>query len=92
MAQVNGNRLNELIDLATNTVSRLIPILVGVALIVFIWGLITNLMSSNEEKRKEGRKIMVWGIIAIFVMVSIWGIVEYIQDVLGIDDIDIIRV
>jgi len=92
VAQVNGNRLNELIDLATNTVSRLIPILVGVALIVFIWGLITNLMSSNEEKRKEGRKIMVWGIIAIFVMVSIWGIVEYIQDVLGIDDIDIIRV
>ena len=83
----NPERVDGLITLISNSLARLVPILVGVAVLVFIWGLIRNLMSSNPERRAEGRRIMIWGIIAIFVIVSIWGIIEYIQDLLGIPDV-----
>lgn len=65
-------------------VGRLIPILVAFALIAFIWGLINFLLSADEEKRKSGKQIMLWGIIALFAIVSIWGIVNYIASIFGV--------
>lgn len=56
------------------------------ALLFFFWGLaLLILRAGNEEKRKEGKKVMLWGIIALFIIVSIWGITEYIQDALSIN-------
>ena len=64
----------------------LLPIMVGVAVIVFIWGLITFIAKAGDETaRKEGKTRMIWGVIALFVMVSIWGIVSYIGTTLQID-------
>ena len=55
-------------------------LLITIAIIVFFWGLIQYLLSINEaEKRNEGLKIMTYGIIALFVMVSIWGIIRLLQ-------------
>lgn len=66
----------ELIGLAT-------PVVVALALLGFFWGLATyllNLGSGGEDKdKKKGREIMVYGIITLFVMVSVWGIVNMIQ-------------
>lgn len=62
-----------------NTFGAIINILVvlaiGVAIIVFFWGLITYLVKAGEEKSK-GLQLMLYGIVAIFVMVSIWGLVR----------------
>lgn len=57
-----------------------IPLIVTLALIYFLWGvsmLIFN--ASSEEKKNEGKSIMIWGIIALFVMVSVWGLVNVLQ-------------
>jgi len=61
------------VDLAT-------PAIAGLALLAFFWGLAKFIFSAgDEEKRSEGKKIMIWGIIALFVMVSIWGIVIFVS-------------
>lgn len=39
---------------------------------------------NNEEKRKQGKQYMIWGIIALFVMVSIWGLVAILTNTFGI--------
>lgn len=67
-----------------NTVAQLIgaatPIVVALALIYFFWGLGMFIINSGDEnKRKEGISIMIYGIIALFVMVSIWGIINVLQ-------------
>jgi hypothetical protein len=66
------------------TVGQLIgaatPIVVALALVYFFWGLGNFILGSGEgEKRKEAIAIMIYGIIALFVMVSIWGIVNVLQ-------------
>lgn len=56
------------------------PIVVALALVYFFWGLGTFILNSGDEgKRKEAISIMIYGIIALFVMVSIWGIINVLQ-------------
>ena len=85
-AKVGGNLLG-LLGLIKTIVSQLLPILVALSLVVFIWGLISYVISADEEARKDGKQRMMWGIIALFVIVSIWGIVTYISDILGISKV-----
>ena len=46
----------------------------------FFWGMaLFVLHAGEEEKREEGKKKMLWGIIAITIMFAIWGIVKFLQ-------------
>lgn len=76
-----------LIDILAGLVDRLIPLTVAAAVLVFFWGLVVFIFNAgNEDKRKEGRQVMLWGIVALFVMVSIWGLVRILQQTLQITD------
>ncbi len=66
--------------------STLIPLFIGLAILAFFWGMVQFLRNSGDAKaREEGKQKMIWGVIAIFVMVSIFGIIKLIGSTLGID-------
>lgn len=73
--------LTSFIDFLSCVLSKgVIPLLIGVAVAAFIYGIIQYFLNpDNEEKRKAGKSFMVWGIISLFVMVSFWGIVNILQ-------------
>lgn len=52
-------------------------------LVVFIYGRATG--KGTLDDLKKGQKFMLWGLIALFIMVSIWGIIRLSQELLGID-------
>jgi uncharacterized membrane protein YidH (DUF202 family) len=57
-------------------VNSVIILLIGLAMLYFIWGIVEFIgKSGDEEGRKEGKSKMIWGIIALFVIVSMWGLV-----------------
>lgn len=57
--------------------SGLFPILIALAVVLFLWGILKYIRASdNPEERTDGRELMVYGIVAIFVMVSFWGLVN----------------
>ena len=65
----------------------LIILLITGAVVVLFWGLITfvyNVRSGSEDAVKKGKTLMIWGIVAIFVMVTLWAIVGFMQDALGL--------
>lgn len=65
-------------------VSALVPIVIALAFVVFVWGLITFILASGDEAAKdEGKRRMIWGVLALFVIVSIWGIIELLQKFTG---------
>ena len=56
----------------------------ALAAIYFLWGLVVFVQNAdNPDKRAEGYKHMLWGIIGIFIMVSAKGIVNIIINTLG---------
>ena len=64
--------------------TTLVPVLIGVALVVFIWGVIRYVTAGeSDEKKVAARGIMIYGIIGLFVIVSIWGLVEILQNITG---------
>ena len=76
-----------ILNLATRFLNAVLALFVLVAVVVFFWGLIKYLYSVDEKKH-EGLQTMIWGIIAIFVMVSIWGLVRILQQTIGISPTD----
>ncbi len=66
--------------------SSVIPLIFTLALAMFIWGVVQYVINSSEEKKKaEGRMFMIWGIIALAVMVSVWGLVHIVTNTFGIN-------
>ena len=79
-AQVgNFENINNLLASANGIVNTLIIFVVGLATLVFIWGLLTYIASKDAGKQAEAKGYMIWGIIGLFVMVSVWGIVSFLQ-------------
>lgn len=63
----------------TDIVSTLIPFAFGLALLAFFWGVALYIFRAGDEKQTErGRRVMVGGIIGLFVISAIWGIVYFI--------------
>ena len=80
------NNIGDIIDIVGDWVTALIPILIALGLLFFLWNLVKFMFAgADEEKRKESRGMMVYGIIFLFVMVSVWGLVGFLGDILGID-------
>lgn len=62
-----------------------IPILFSIAVIVFVWGVFRYVIAEGEEKQ-VGKNVMIYGIIGLFVMVSVWGLVNVVYNTFGFDN------
>lgn len=72
----------EALGIMQGLLNGLLPVLVALAVVIFLWGVLKYIRASdNPDQRTEGRELMIYGIIAIFVMVSLWGLVNVIVDV-----------
>ncbi|HVV39319.1 MAG TPA: hypothetical protein VHD31_03285 [Candidatus Paceibacterota bacterium] len=78
-----GNNLQSLITFAGGILNSLIPLFIALALVAFFWGLVKYVISGGED-HTQGRNIMIAGLVALFVMVSVWGIIRLAQNTLGI--------
>lgn len=56
----------------------LVPLLTAIAFIVFLWGVFNYFIwgADNEEKRKEGKTFVMYGIIGFVIIFSLWGLVN----------------
>jgi hypothetical protein len=60
----------------------LVPLAFTLALLFFFWGVAKYIWSEGQGKA-EGKQIMIWGIVGLFVMSSVWGIVYFIGQEIG---------
>ena len=67
---------------------KVVPLLFGVALLFFFWGLVKFLANAGDKGAiEEGRNKMLWGVITLFVMLSVWSLVRFIQHDLNITNL-----
>ncbi len=82
-AQFVGSGSTGIIGLLNTVV---VPVIFALAFLVFIYGVVKYLFISGgeETKRTEGRNFMLWGIIGMVVLFSVWGLVSILLSTLGI--------
>ncbi len=66
----------------------IMPLLISLAVLGFVWGIIKYFLNpENEKERGKGRDFMLWGLIALFVIVAFWGIVEILTNTFGVKNV-----
>ena len=63
----------------------IIPIIITLVVIFFFIGVIKFVTAKDETKRAEGRQTMLNGVIGLFVILSIWGIIAILQRTFKVD-------
>lgn len=56
------------------------------ALLVFVWGLVEFLAGASEpEKRSQGQRHIIWGLVGLVIIISTFTIIEVINTTVGGD-------
>ena len=77
--KINKNILNPLIEMAF-----------VIALVVFLFGVMEFLRgANNEEKRRAGKEHMLWGIVGLLIMLSVYGIITLLMTTFGIQGVTV---
>ncbi len=84
--------VQDVLNTTDRVLQQVIPILLLVGTIVFLWGVITYLTAGpDEEKQAYGKYLIVYGLVGLFIMVAIWGIVRVLTQTFGVGGQDIPR-
>ncbi|MSR87568.1 MAG: hypothetical protein EXS69_00100 [Candidatus Zambryskibacteria bacterium] len=63
----------------------LITLAFAVALLVFFWGIFQFINTQTaDDKREEGKKKILYGLIGMFIMISAYGLIRIILGTFGI--------
>ena len=61
--------------------SPIISLIIALAVVYFLYA-VSKFVRSDGKERESGKELLVWGIIGIVVMMSVWGIVSIVQSTL----------
>lgn len=71
--------------LVSEVLNPLIVLLFAIATVLFLWGVAEFIRNApDSEGRKQGINHMIWGVVGIAIMLSVWGIMGIIADTLGV--------
>lgn len=73
-------KLNEILG-------ALLPFLIALGVLYFVWGVITYMIASDEEAKSAGRNRVVFGIIGLVVIVGLWGLVRIVTNTFGLNNV-----
>ena len=65
-------------------INTIILILMALAVLYFVIAVIRYIMAKEEKAKGEARNNMIYGIIGLFVIFSVWGLVKILQTTFGV--------
>ena len=70
----------------TNTV--LIPFIIGIGFLVFVFGMFRYFIAggANDEKKEQGRSLMMYATLGFVLIIIFWGAVNLIASSTGLDN------
>lgn len=80
--------IENIIQAVTGDILRpVVTLLFVLATVSFIFGLIKLLLSAKETKKiEEGRKFIIYGLLGLFTIVAMWGLVYAIKRTFNISE------
>jgi hypothetical protein len=75
------NMVDKIVKALTEMIiNPIIYLLIALSVMYFIWGLVIFLIKSDDASgKKEGTQHMMWGLIGLFIITSVWGILNLIN-------------
>ncbi len=87
-ATANLSNVQSLTTALGGIVNTLMPVAFTSVFVVFFWGVAMYVVKAgDEEAQKKAKSIMIYGVIGIAIIASIWGIVGWLQSNLGVSGV-----
>jgi predicted membrane channel-forming protein YqfA (hemolysin III family) len=83
-ANANQGTLFSVLCTVGNFLNAVVPVLVMLGVVYFVWGVISYVIASDEEAKTTGRNRMIWGIIGLAVIIGMWGLVNILGKTFGV--------
>lgn len=88
LAECSAIRFKSLLDILVwikcVITSIIIPLIFTLAIFFFLWNVFVFIRSSEKTNKEEAKQRMVWGLVALFVMLGVWGIIAIVSGTFGI--------
>lgn len=65
----------------------ILPVLIALGVLYFVYGVVTYMIGSDEEAKKKGRDRIIYGVIGLAVIVTVWGLVAILRNTFGLSNI-----
>lgn len=83
-AQTTGTDGAAVLDKAFYYVDRLTFLAVAIGILIFIWGIIRYVVANNEEQKANAQRLILYGVIGLFAITAIWGLVKFLSNTTGV--------
>ena len=80
-----GTGLSGLFTKISGLLNAIIPLIIGLAFVVFLWGVYKYIVAPGPEEKSKGKDTIIYGIIGLFVMLAAWGIVNILTQTFELD-------
>lgn len=66
--------------------NAVVPVLIALGVLWFVWGVVTYVIADDEEAKSSGRNRMIWGIVGLAVIIGVWGLVNFLRNTFGLNN------
>jgi ABC-type proline/glycine betaine transport system permease subunit len=77
---VANSTLQAVVCKIAELLNTIIPILIVLGVVFFIWGVVQYMIGGDEEAKKKGRDKIIYGLIGLVVIVGMWGLVRIVTN------------
>ncbi len=60
--------------------NAVLPVLIGLAVVYFVFGVVSYVIASEEEAKTKGRDRIIYGIIGLAVIIGMWALVLIVRN------------
>jgi len=78
--------INDILCKISQILGAIVPVLIALGVVYFVWGVISYVIAGDEEAKKKGRDRIIFGIIGLAVIVGVWGLVRILTRTFGLDN------
>ena len=78
----NITAFSGVVSCSLSIINSIIPVIIAITVVWIIWGAF-GLTRSEGEGRKKWRDVILYGIVGLFVMVSVYGLVNILTGTFG---------
>lgn len=81
----NVTDLSSLLCKFGQLLNAVVPVLIALGVVYFVWGVISYVIASDEEAKAAGKNRIIFGIIGLAVIIGLWGLVNILTRTFGVD-------
>ncbi len=86
---INDGYLVSIVSTIQKLINLALPVIIAAAVVWFVYGIARYVLAGDEAAKESAKDKIVYGVIGLAVMVSVWGIVNIVVRTLGITDTSI---